>query len=351
MDVRSMRKTLVPERFAPKRLLPRSGTPARRVATWSLLPLGMLGGFLGARALQAPRGLVLEPALDAPIEALELPFGRAAYYAGGTAEGAPLLLLHSVNASANSYETKPLFDHYAETRPVYALELPGFGFSDRPDRIYTPRLMTDAIMAMVEEIRRRHGHFPIDVIALSLSCEFLARAAADHPTFFRTLGLISPTGFETKRDRQGAEGATFGRASTRDIVSFPLWGRPLFDVLTSRPSMRFFLEKTWGSKRIDDGLLDYSYVSAHQDGAEHAPFSFLTGYLFSTDALTCYKELTVPVWMCHGIRGDFVNFSRKVDVVGKPNWTVEVFPTGALPHFERLAAVVASYGAFLGAVA
>ena len=63
---------------------------------------------------------------------------------------------------------RPLYERYSKSRAVYALELPGFGFSDRSDRAYTPRLMTDAVLAMVAEIRQRHGGRPIDVLALSL---------------------------------------------------------------------------------------------------------------------------------------------------------------------------------------
>lgn len=321
--------------------------PVRRAATWSLLPLGFVGGYVGSKLMQAARDLPLPPALDAEMGALRIPFGQLIHYAAGPAEGTPLLLVHSINAAANSYEMKPLFDHYARLRPTYAFDLPGYGFSDRHDRIYTPRLMTDAIIAMVEDIRSKHGQFPIDVIALSLSCEFLARAANEHPTMFRSLGLIAPTGFESKLQREGRAGQTFGKASVRDIVSFPLWGRTLFDMLVSKPSMRFFLEKTWGSKAIDEGLFEYDYASAHQPGAEHAPFSFLAGFLFSKDALTLYKELTMPVWMCHGVRGDFVDFAKKREIETKPNWAVQVFRTGALAHFERLGEVIASYDAFL----
>ena len=326
---------------------PPTKTPARRAATWGLLPLGFLGGYLGSRALRAPHHLPLDPPLEAELGALDIPFGRLVHYRAGPEDGTPLLLIHSVNAAANAYEMKPLFDHYARTRPVYALDLPGYGLSERRDRIYTPRLMTDAVLALVEEIRRRHGAFPIDAVALSLSCEFLSRAATEHPMHFRSLGLIAPTGFDSKREVEGPAGKTYGKPSVRDIVSFPVWGRALFDGLTSKPSMRFFLEKTWGSKDIDEGLFAYDYASAHQPGAEHAPFSFLSGFLFSADSLTLCKALTPPVWMCHGIRGDFVDYGRKSEVQGKPNWTIEVFRTGAMPHFERLDEVTASYDSFL----
>ena len=169
--------------------------------------------------------------------------------------------MHSVNAAASAYEVGPLFGHYAMSRPVYALDLPGYGLSDRRDRIYTPRLMTDALIAMIETIRAKHGAFPIDVVALSLSSEFAARAATDHPTYVRSLGLIAPTGFDSRREVGGAPRAR-PTASRRCATSSRsrAWGRPLFDALTSRVSMRYFLEKTFGSKRIDEGLLDYGWA-------------------------------------------------------------------------------------------
>lgn len=325
--------------------------PARRAATWSLLPLSLAGGFAGGRALRPSRDLPLPPPLDAARDTLHIPFGELAFFSAGPSEGVPLLLIHSVNAAASAYEIKPIFAHYAAHRPVYALDLPGFGLSERRDRIYTPRLMTDAILAAVEKIRQLHGNFPLDAMALSLSTEFLARAAVEHPMSFRSLGLISPTGFETSMDRQGAAGTTFGKPAVRDIVSFPLWGRTLFDGLVSRPSIRFFLEKAWGAKTIDEGLCTYDYLSAHQPGAEHAPFSFLAGFLFSRDALTLYKELSLPVWVCHGVRGDFVDYGRTRDVAGRPNWTIEVLRTGALPQFEEIEALTRSYSSFVDALA
>ena len=82
-----------------------------------------------------------------------------AYQAG---DGPPLLLIHSVNAAASAAEIAALLAHYRATRCVFALDLPGFGFSERSDRAYTPRLMTDAILDMVDQIRSRCGDQPID---------------------------------------------------------------------------------------------------------------------------------------------------------------------------------------------
>jgi pimeloyl-ACP methyl ester carboxylesterase len=262
------------------------------------------------------------------------------------ASAPPLVLVHSVNAAASAYEVKPLYDHYRRTRPVYALDLPGFGLSDRSRRPYTPRLMTDAILALVAEVRRVHGDVSVDAIALSLSTEFLARAAVESAATFRTLGLVSPTGFTRLRLREGPAGSDLGLPRLHAVMARPSIGRWLFHNLTRRSVIAYFLRRTWGSRNIDLGLLDYDFLLTRPEGAEHAPLRFLTGFLFSGDSGTLYRSLTQPVWVVHGTRGDFVKYPGLREFSGNPRWTIEVLPTGALPHFEMLTEFLQLYEAW-----
>lgn len=276
--------------------------------------------------------------------------GRLATYSLGLAASEettrPLLLIHSVNAAGSAFEIKTLYDHYGKYRPVHAIDLPGFGQSDRDDREYTARLMTDAVHAAIARVRELHGPEPIDVMALSLSCEFAARAATEQPEAFHTLGLISPTGFEGKA-RDEHVPATRGQGWLLSTLRFKLWDEGFFKLLTARPVIRKFLEKTWGSKKIDESMLDYDYHTTHQPGARFAPYYFVSGFMFSKDILSIYESLRLPVWMAHGTRGDFVDYRHKSRVAGRSNWTIVKFDAGALMHFEVLDQVVRSYDQFL----
>ena len=292
----------------------------------------------------------LRPALSGERRNLSTAAGQLSYYVAGpdvVAATRPLLLIHSINAAGSAYEIKPIYDHYRQTRQVYALELPGFGFSDRRDVEYTPRRMTDAIHAIVEEIARRHGGVTVDALALSLSSEFLARAAVETPQAFRTLALISPTGFSRKGPRYDPPGTTRGRPGMLRFLRFPLWNRPLYWLLTTRPSIRYFLRRTWGSANIDEGLADYDFATAREPGARHAPYFFVSGFLFSGDIGSIYDCVQLPAWLVHGMRGDFVDYTHAATVDQRPNWLRQVFPTGALPHFERPDGFIAAYDTFL----
>ena len=305
---------------------------------------------VGGERSRAMKGRLpdLPPAVSGERRDLPSAAGRLSYYVAGPAGGGrPLLLIHSINAAGSAYEVKPLYEHYSRTRPVYALELPGFGFSDRPDGEYTPQRMTGAIRAMVEEISHRQGTAAIDALALSLSSEFLARAAVETPRAFRSLALISPSGFSQRGPRYDPPGTTRGRPGMLRFLKFPLWNRLLYRLLTTRPSIRYFLRRTWGSKNIDQGLADYDFVTARQPGARHAPYFFVSGFLFSGDIGGIYDRLEVPTWLVHGVRGDFVDYTYAATVEQRPNWLLQVFPTGALPYFEEPEAFVSAYDAFL----
>ena len=256
-------------------------------------------------------------------------------------QGPPLLLVHSVNAAASAAEVRPLYEHHRSTRTVYALELPGYGRSRRDDIAYSPRLMTDALHAVAAQIRLRHGPAPLDAMALSLSCEFLVRAAVEQPAHWGRLVLVSPTGFMGLRPRRGPPGSTRGFAWLHRILSQPLWSQALFNALTRPDVVRYFLARTWGSKAIDETLCAYSVLSARQSGARFAPLHFLAGNLFSNDITTLYEAVTQPVWASHGIRGDFTDYRGMAIVRDRPNWQIDVYPTGALAYFE----VPAEFGA------
>lgn len=272
--------------------------------------------------------------------------GRLSYYVKGS--GQPLLLLHSINAAASVREVQPAFDHAAKTHRAYAPDLPGYGFSDRSSRTYDVKLFCDAVRDMLDVIAREHGDAPVDALALSLSAEFLVRVAAEAPHRFRSLTLVTPTGFQ-----RGYEKMRKPPGSNREVpgvypaVTFPLWRSALFNGLVSRASVRYFLGRTFGSKDVPDDLVDYSWRTAHQPGADRAPFAFLSGRLFSADIRTEYERLALPVWLAHGTKGDFADFSAADWVRTRKNWRVNAFDTGALVYFQQPDVFFQRWDAFL----
>ena len=262
----------------------------------------------------------------------------------------PLLLVHSVNASACAAEVRPLFERYGSRRPTLALELPGFGGSQRGPLAYSPSMMVQSVLRAVRYLRDIGFTQPIDVLALSLSCEFVTLAALQEPSWFRSVALVSPTGLESGHDEQYVQGKTKENPLLRRFLVSPL-GEPLFRMLTTPSSMRWFLERAWGSPVIDEELLEYEHLTTRRPGARFAPAAFISGTLFTEGVATQYAKLAPPVWLAHGVRGEFTDFGGLLRIGPPKNWSWETFGTGAMPQLEVPRLFMSRYDSFLERVA
>jgi len=299
-------------------------------------------------SIQAAHGAL--PCADLPAaldgERVDLgPSGGLCCYVAG--RGPPLLLVHSVNAVPSAAEMRPLFEHYRSTHTVFAPDLPGFGHSERSDRDYTPRLMTDALHSVTALARNRCGGLPVNGLAVSLGCEFLARAALERPASFGRIALVSPTGLDGRRSRRGPPGSTYARPWLHALLSQTLWAKALYRGLTHPALIRYFLQRTWGSRAIDETLWAYDVRTARQPGARHAPLHFIAGSLFSRDIHHVYEALSMPVWLSHGMHGSFADFRALSQLTVNSVWRRSVFQTGAMPYFERPQAFCQAFDGFL----
>ena len=283
----------------------------------------------------------LPPAIDAERRELQSPVaGRVAYYADGAGNDRPLVLIHSVNAGASAYEMRPLFEFFRGRRPVYALDLPGFGFSERTNRAYSPDLYAAAVLDLLRELNvgTRGG---ADVVALSLGSEFAARAAIERPELIHSLVVISPTGMASRMEA-GERGT-----GAYSALSFPLWSQALYDLLVTRASLRYFLARSFTGEP-DAGLLEYAYATTHQRGARYAPLSFISGQLFTPNAIDrLYTRVTQPALVIYD-RDGFTRFDALPQLLDeRSNWhATRVTPTRGLPHFERLGDTARALTAF-----
>ena len=290
--------------------------------------------------------------LPGELRFLDGPLGPLACHVDGPENAPALLLVHSINAAASAHEVAPLYRALRGEFRVFAPDLPGFGQSDRPAAEYTPAIMVDALARVVAEIRREKGDSAtIDALALSLSCEFLARAAAASPSWFRSLALVSPTGFSGNTPLLGPPGSTRALPRLRGFFTRSAVGAWLFGLLVRRGVIRYFLRRTWGRREIDQAMFEDAVTTAHQPGAMHAPICFLCGYFFGRDMTRIYQSLPGPIWMVHGIRGDFVDYRQKRLFEGHSGWEFSARATGALPWFEEPDAFITDYRGFLSRAA
>ena len=274
----------------------------------------------------------LPAAIDAERHAIATAdAGVLSYYEDTSGGGRPLVLLHGIHAAGSAFEVKTLFQEFRHERAVYALDLPGFGFSQRGGMDYSVQTYVHAIEHLLRNVAVESARGSADIVALSLSSEYVAGVAAELPELVHSVVMISPTGFERM-----ALGDAARRRPPRIVRSAAAIGGDLFyDALVTRPSLSRYLVKSFHG-RVDRGLLAYAHATTHQPGAPCAPLAFVRGQLFPHgDPKLAYARVKVPALVLYD-EDPYVKFDGlRAFVLRTPNYQAErVAHTRRLPHIE-----------------
>ena len=283
--------------------------------------------------------------LAPPIEGEQLTFAwrghRVAYTRLG--QGSPVILVHGVHAAASSHEWRRVAAELATRHTVYALDLLGFGRSDRPAIRYGATLY----LSLVGDFVARVVGAPCTLIASSLSGAHAIALAARDPGRFPAVIAICPTGVARLQRRSNAGGDV-----ARLVVDAPVFGTAMFNGMVTRKSIRLALERLYADNDcVTDHLVERYYQAAHQPGARHAPAAFLASQL-NVDIRSSLRRLVQPMLLVWGQQAveapvDDVLAFRAL----KPDLQLAMLePAGDLPHDERPAEFNAIALAFLESI-
>ncbi|MFG3419284.1 alpha/beta fold hydrolase [Micromonospora sp. NPDC048063] len=195
-------------------------SPTRRPR---VTPPGRFGPAELRLALAAPRpaaGLTSEWRL---VDGIRTHTRRTA----GPGTGAtPVVLVHGL-AVSHRYLT-PLALALADTHPVYAPDLPGFGLTERPGTAYDVARHANHLAAWLAAYRMP----PVCLVGHSFGAEVVAALAARQPDAVRAVVLAGPTSDPAARSRRGQ----FGRWLVDTLREAPLQAPILLrDVVDARP--------------------------------------------------------------------------------------------------------------------
>lgn len=318
----------------------------RALVTGSVAVGALITGAIVRRVQK--RGLPaqdLPPVIDAPVHELEIMEGRYRFYARDGI-GVPIVLLHSINAAAGSFEMKPIFDYLSAStpRPIFAVDWIGFGLSDRPPVDYRPSVFRRQLRRFLSE----HIHQPADVVAFSLASDFAAVTAVSHPFLFRRLVFISPTGLGARSDV----------GSTRRAIVKTTTATGLFELsfqrMTSPQALQNFYRQNVFMRRsaVSQELVDAAHASTQARGAHHAPASFIAGDLHEpVRAFDAHTSLAVPSLyiLPSAYRSPLQSFERlpELQVRNPRHVHVARLQSGLMPQWETPELLAKRVAAFL----
>lgn len=287
----------------------------------------VLAGGAGVAALAAVNASIRRGAQDPDDSALggtsrffAWKHGRIFYKEAGLANsGLPIVFVHGIGAGLSSFMWRKNFDVLGNNFRVYALDLLGFGFSDKPAAApYSSELYVELLSDFIRDVVGQ----PANVVASSLGAAYAVQTADEHPELVNAMILNASAGYATLNTRPGMAGAAF-----YGLLQSPVLGTSFYNVMASERSIRDYAQRTlfYDYKRVTDRLVAHLYATSHQPGAQHAIAAFLSGYL-NVDMSAPFSRLDQPTVLVWGKQDLNAPVTRAVELLRlNPRARLEVF--------------------------
>jgi pimeloyl-ACP methyl ester carboxylesterase len=212
--------------------------------------------------------------------------GQIVYHESG--QGEPLLFVHGVYVGASSYEWSKVYPFFAGTHRTMAMDLLGFGESERPNQ---PLSAADQVDVLAQFLQAKGDKEPATLVASGLAGGFAAMLAAQHPDLVQRLILVMPIGELAGIPRR-----------YRIISKVPLFKRALYRRhISGQAQVKKWLERYGFTQAEAVTAEDVNVISyfAQQWGAEYAVFRWLSGR-FDLDLERRLSEIPHPVTLIWG---------------------------------------------------
>ena len=258
---------------------------------------------------------------------------RLHYQEKGT--GTPLILIHGFTSS--TYSWRDVFDPLSKSFRVIAVDLKGFGFSDKPDGDYTRRAQSVLITHLLDHLKIEKAW----LCGNSMGGEVALNVALANPQRVAGLILIDSTGVAVSGGGSLAPG----------YLLVPGVGRLLMALaLTSDKLVREGLEKSF---------YDDTKVTPERIAYYHQPLKTRAGQLAALRARTQFGQfpieaelgkVTAPALLIWGAEDELipVEAGRKMTSLIKDSQLVTLQKCGHVPQEEMPDRVVSEIVQFIG---
>jgi pimeloyl-ACP methyl ester carboxylesterase len=265
---------------------------AKKLFTTTLIVGGTLGSLALINKVTEQMAGELDTVLTGEERRYLWKYGDIFYKVKGAQDAKPLVLVHGFGPGASSYEWRKNIDALSTQFRVFALDLLGFGLSERPPMEYDATLYADLLSDFIKEVV---GTSAI-VVAQGAASAYVIAAAYRRPQLFERLVLISPPPAILEEAYP-----TIFDAVVKRLLSLPIVGQFSYNLLTSRRAIRRFYDKQGyhNPGLITDELVEYVYTTAHQPGSRFAIAALLGKYLH-LNVHEPLARLQMPVAMLWG---------------------------------------------------
>jgi pimeloyl-ACP methyl ester carboxylesterase len=266
------------------------------------------------------------------------------YFESGEKSQPPLLMLHGLGDEADTW--RHIFQPLADNCHTFAIDLPGFGRSDKPNIDYSPQFLMASIIGFLDAVNINRailmGSSLGGILAHGLAVAFPERVS----------GLILVGGALCQAEKI--------QDRNIQLMQIPIVGEWLYTRLRKNPDAAFNTLNTvyYHLEKLPQADRDFLYTRVNQrvwsDGQRRAYFSTLrnlTHWIKSVqrDLPSKLRQLEIPTLVIRGEHDGLFSETQADQLLNlQPNVTkLTIQDAGHLPHQEAPEAFLQITGAWL----
>ncbi len=248
--------------------------------------------------------------------------------------GQPLLLVHGFGAAIGHWRKNIPILAAAGYR-VYALDLLGFGASDKPPLNYTLEVWVE----LLHDFQLEHIQQPTVFVGNSIGALISLMVAAKYPEISAGAILINCAGGLSHRPHELNPPLRIAMGAFNRLVRSPVTGKFLFDRVRQKSQIRRSLYQVYRHKEaVTDELVDILYTPACDPGAQKVFASILTAPPGPTPT-ELLPQVKCPMLVIWGAEDPWTPISgvKIFQVARDQGQAVEIVPipgAGHCPHDE-----------------
>ncbi len=187
-------------------------------------------------------------------------------------EGCPLVLVHGFGASIGHWRKNIPFLASGGYR-VFAIDLLGFGGSDKPPLNYTMELWSE----LLKDFQAAHIQAPTVFIGNSIGALLSLMAIANHPETAAGAVLINCAGGLSHRPHELNPPLRVAMSAFNRLVRSRITGQVIFNRVRQKAQIRRTLLQVYRNREaVTDELVDLLYAPSCDPGAQHVFASILS---------------------------------------------------------------------------
>jgi pimeloyl-ACP methyl ester carboxylesterase len=255
-------------------------------------------------------------------------FGKVHYTKKGS--GAPLLLIHNLTPGSSSYEFHSIIDSLAEKNEVYAIDLLGYGSSEKCNMTYTNYLYVQLITDFIKNVIGRKT----SILTSGDSSSIAVMTCHNDPDIINQLLFINPQSLY-----QSNQIPTKQTKLLKLLVDVPVIGTLVYNMQTSKKAIykKFEQDYFFDADFIDEHDIEAYCESAHTKDykVKYAISSYLGRYM-NINILHAIKEINNNIIIFSGdavpdqetITENYHYYNHSIE-------TVTIKEAKLLPHLEK----------------